>query len=63
MNAFLICLILLIVLFLYAAIDPVIYKTSSCLVLYYFNYKGQRKEFILWKFQIKKLLNQYQNLI
>lgn len=50
MNAFLICLILLLVLFLYAATDPIIYKTSSCLVLYYFNHKGQRKEFILWKF-------------
>lgn len=50
MNIFVITLVIIIGLLIYAAVDPVIYKNDNCYVLYYFNYKGQRKEIILWRF-------------
>lgn len=45
-----IVILILVVLFLYAALNPQIYNNKDCYTIYYYNYKGQRKEFIIWKF-------------
>ena len=43
-------ILILVVLFLYASLNPQIYNNKDCYTIYYYNYKGQRKEFIIWKF-------------